>query len=31
LKVSAFINDLTEICLQDKDFGTHRFIHWYVP
>jgi len=30
LLVSASINDLTEICLQEKDHATHNFVQWYV-
>ena len=30
LMVSASINDLTEICLEEKDHATHNFVQWYV-
>jgi ferritin len=30
VKVSASINDLIEICLQEKDYATHSYIQWYV-
>jgi len=30
LMVSASINELTEICLQEKDHATHNFVQWYV-
>jgi ferritin len=30
VKVSATINDLVDICLQEKDYATHSFIQWYV-
>lgn len=29
-KVSAEINHLVEICLQEKDYTTHNFLQWYV-
>ena len=28
--VSACINDLVDICLQEKDYATHNFLQWYV-
>ena len=28
--VSASINDLVDICLQEKDYATHNFLQWYV-
>lgn len=30
LAVTASINNLVEICLQEKDYTTHNFIQWYV-
>lgn len=30
VKVSAHINDLIDICLQEKDYATHNFLQWYV-
>ncbi|MGK0326288.1 MAG: ferritin [Polaribacter sp.] len=30
VKVSACINDLVDICLQQKDYATHNFLQWYV-
>ena len=30
LSVTASINDLVDICLQEKDYTTHNFIQWYV-
>ncbi|MDD7913106.1 ferritin [Polaribacter ponticola] len=30
VKVSACINDLIDICLQQKDYATHNFLQWYV-
>ncbi len=30
VKVSACINDLIDICLQEKDYATHNFLQWYV-
>ena len=30
VKVSAHINDLIDICLQEKDHATHNFLQWYV-
>ena len=28
--VSDCINDLIDICLQEKDYATHNFLQWYV-
>lgn len=28
--VSAHINDLIDLCLQEKDHATHNFLQWYV-
>ena len=30
LAVTASINELVDICLQEKDYTTHNFIQWYV-
>jgi len=30
LKVTAEINHLVDICLQEKDYTTHNFLQWYV-
>lgn len=30
VRVSASINDLVDICLQEKDYATHNFLQWYV-
>lgn len=30
LKVTESINNLVDICLQEKDYTTHNFIQWYV-
>ncbi len=30
VKVSASINDLVDITLQEKDYATHNFLQWYV-
>ncbi|MDX1903965.1 MAG: ferritin [Thermonemataceae bacterium] len=30
MQVSASINDLVDIALQEKDFATHNFLQWYV-
>lgn len=30
LAVSASINDLVELSLQEKDYATHNFLQWYV-
>ena len=30
LKVTESINELVDICLQEKDYTTHNFIQWYV-
>jgi len=30
LKVTASINNLVDICLQEKDYTTHNFVQWYV-
>lgn len=30
VKVSAHINDLVHICLQEKDYATHNFSQWFV-
>ena len=28
--VTESINNLVDICLQEKDYSTHNFIQWYV-
>lgn len=28
--VTASINDLVDVCLQEKDYTTHNFVQWYV-
>ena len=30
LGVTASINNLVDICLQEKDYTTHNFVQWYV-
>lgn len=30
LAVTASINDLVDVCLQEKDYTTHNFVQWYV-
>lgn len=30
LMVSASINNIVDVCLQEKDFATHNFMQWYV-
>jgi ferritin len=30
LQVSASINDLVDLALQEKDYATHNFLQWYV-
>lgn len=30
VKVSASINDLVDVSLQEKDYATHNFLQWYV-
>lgn len=30
LKVTESINELVDICLQEKDYTTHNFVQWYV-
>jgi ferritin len=30
VSVSESINDLVDICLQEKDYATHNFLQWYV-
>lgn len=29
-KVTQAINDVVDICLQEKDYTTHNFMQWYV-
>jgi ferritin len=29
-KVSRSINDVVEVCLEEKDYPTHNFMQWYV-
>ncbi|MGY6562893.1 MAG: ferritin [Luteibaculaceae bacterium] len=29
-KVSNSINEVVEVCLQEKDYSTHNFMQWYV-
>ena len=28
--LSERINNLVDICLQEKDYSTHNFVQWYV-
>ena len=28
--VTESINNLVDICLQEKDYSTHNFVQWYV-
>ena len=28
--VTASINNLVDVCLQEKDYTTHNFVQWYV-
>ena len=30
IMVTESINNLVDICLQEKDYTTHNFIQWYV-
>lgn len=30
MKVTESINELVDICLQEKDYSTHNFVQWYV-
>jgi ferritin len=30
ISVTESINDLVDICLQEKDYTTHNFVQWYV-
>jgi ferritin len=30
INVTESINNLVDICLQEKDYTTHNFIQWYV-
>jgi len=30
ISVTQSINDLVDICLQEKDYTTHNFVQWYV-
>lgn len=30
IKVTESINNLVDICLQEKDYSTHNFVQWYV-
>jgi ferritin len=30
IKVTDSINNLVDICLQEKDYSTHNFVQWYV-
>ncbi len=30
LMVTASINDVVDVCLQEKDYSTHNFMQWYV-
>ena len=30
IKVTESINNLVDVCLQEKDFSTHNFVQWYV-
>ena len=29
-KVTASINDIVEVCLDEKDFTTHNWLQWFV-
>jgi ferritin len=30
IEVTTSVNNLIDICMQEKDFSTHNFIQWYV-
>ncbi len=30
IKVSAEINNVVDVCLEEKDYSTHNFMQWYV-
>lgn len=30
IKITESINDLVEVCLEEKDYPTHNFIQWYL-
>jgi ferritin len=30
IKVTESINNLVDVCLQEKDYSTHNFVQWYV-
>lgn len=30
IMVTSSINDLVDVCLQEKDYSTHNFLQWYV-
>lgn len=30
IKVTESINELVDVCLQEKDYTTHNFVQWYV-
>jgi len=30
ISVTESINNLVDICLQEKDYTTHNFVQWYV-
>ena len=30
LSVTDSINNLVDVCLQEKDYTTHNFVQWYV-
>ena len=30
LQVTDSINNLVDVCLQEKDYTTHNFVQWYV-
>ena len=30
IKVTESINNLVDVCLQEKDYTTHNFVQWYV-
>ena len=30
VKVTAAVNDVVHICLEEKDYTTHNFMQWYV-
>ncbi|MEY4571513.1 MAG: hypothetical protein RLZ10_724 [Bacteroidota bacterium] len=30
IEVTTSVNNLIDICIQEKDFSTHNFIQWYV-